>query len=111
MEDQRDHRRADPIEDRGHRRQSLESDVQRAERDHDHEVRQDERPSAGPGAPEAAADVRDPDADLDREWTRQRLADRDTLALVLGDPLPVADQLPLHLADEGDGAAEAEEAE
>src|SRR6266545_4051600 len=105
-------RRAVTVENVGDRGESLESDVKRPERRHDHKVRQDERPSARPRPPEATANVRDPDADLDRERTRQRLAYRDALAhLVLGEPPLVADQLALHLADEGDGAAEAEEAE
>jgi len=40
------------------------------------------------------------------------LTDGDALAhLLLGQPLPLADHLAFHLADERDGAAEAEEAE
>ena len=40
------------------------------------------------------------------------LADGDSLAqLLLGEPLLFANHLTLHLPDEGDGAAEAEEAE
>ena len=83
MQDQRDHRRADAVEDRRHRLQVAEIDVERAERGDDHEVRQDEGPAAGPGAPEAAAQIGDVDADLDRERPRQRLADRDGLAHLL----------------------------
>jgi len=60
----------------------------------------------------AAADVGNPDADLDREGSREGLTDGDALAhLLLGQPLPLADHLAFHLADERDGAAEAEEAE
>src|SRR4029077_6152941 len=76
----------------------------------DDEVGQDEGPAARPRAPEAPADVGDPDADLDGQGTRQRLADRDALAhLLLGQPLSLADQLPLPLAHEGDGPAESDE--
>ena len=68
--------------------------------------------STGPRTPEAAADVGNPDADLDREGSREGLTDGDALAhLLLGQPLPLADHLAFHLADERDGAAEAEEAE
>ena len=87
-------------------------DIQRAEHGHDDEVGQDEGPAAGPGAPEASADVRDPDAHLDGEGPREGLADRDPLAhLLFGEPLPLGHQLALHLPDERDGAAEAEETE
>src|SRR5439155_1441334 len=52
------------------------------------------------------------DADLDREGSRERLTDGDALThLLLGQPLPLADHLAFHLADERDRAAEAEQAE
>ena len=70
VEDQCDDGGTHAVEDRGHPRQPSEVDVERAERRDDDEVRQDERPAAGPGPPEAAADVRDPDADLDGEGAR-----------------------------------------
>ena len=58
------------------------------------------------------ADVRDPDADLDGERPRERLTHGDPLAhLILGEPLLVADELALHLTDEGDRAAETEQPE
>ena len=58
------------------------------------------------------ADVRDPDADLDCERTRERLAHSDAFAhLVFRQPLLLADQLALHLTDEGDRAAETEQPE
>src|SRR5207249_11142201 len=86
--------------------------VERAHGRDDDEVRQDERPSSGPGAPEAAPNVRDPDADLDRQRTRQRLADGDALAhLLFAEPPLVADQLALHLAHERDRTAEAKDTE
>ena len=58
------------------------------------------------------ADVRDPDADLDRERAGERLAHRDGLAhLFLGQPAALGDELALHLTDEGDRAAETEQPE
>src|SRR5205807_355190 len=83
---------------------AAEMDVERAQRGHDDEVRKDERPAAGPGPPEAAADVRDPDADLDRERAGQGLADGDPFAhLLLAEPFLFADHFALHLSDERDG--------
>ena len=102
----------DAVEDGGHRLQVAEIDVECAQRGHDDEVRQDEGPAAGPGAPEAAAQVGDVDADLNRERSGQRLADRDRLAhLLLGEPFAVVDQFAFHLADQRNRAAEAETAE
>src|SRR5437879_13894057 len=87
-------------------------DVERSQRGHDDEVREDERPAARPRPPEATTDVGDPDADLDRERTRQGLADRDPFPhLLLGEPFLFADHLALHLSDERDRTAEADEAE
>src|SRR5207244_950303 len=78
----------------------------------DQEVREDERPTAGPGPPEPAADVRDPDADLDGQWPGQRLTDGDALAhLLLRQPFLLAHQLAIHLANEGHGASESQDAE
>src|SRR5262245_59697640 len=112
MEDQRDDCRAHAVEDRSDRGQSLESNVQRRERRHDHKVGQDERPTSGPGPPEAAPKIRDPAPDLDGQRPWQRLAHRDALAhLVLGEPLLVAHELALHLPDERDGTSEAEKPE
>src|SRR5438876_308690 len=112
MQNERDHRGADAVEDRGDGRQPFEADVERPERGDDDEVRQDERPASGPRAPESAADVRDPDADLDGERSGEGLADRDPLAhLLFRQPLLLADELSFHLTDQCDGAAEAEEAE
>jgi len=65
-----------------------------------------------PRPPEAAADVRDPDADLDRERAGQGLADGDPFPhLLLREPFLFADHLALHLTDERDGTAKPEEAE
>src|SRR5262249_36733752 len=72
----------------------------------------DEGPAAGPGPPEAAAQIRDEDADLDREGAGEGLADRDPLAhLGLCQPSPLLDELPLHLAAQGHRAAESERAQ
>src|SRR5947208_2979855 len=110
MQNEGDHRRADPVEDRCHRWKALEPNVERAEGGDDDEVGQDKRPAAGPRPPKATADVRDPNANLDGERSRQGLTDGDALPhLVLSQPLPLADHLPLHLADERDGAPEAEQ--
>src|SRR5436309_13475193 len=87
-------------------------DVERAQRGHDDEVRKDERPAAGPGPPEAAADGRDPDADLDRERAGQGLADGDAFAhLLLREPYRSADHFALHLTDHRDGTAKRQAAE
>src|SRR5436309_10838636 len=88
VEDQGDDGGTHAVEDRGHPRQPSEVDVERAERRDDDEVRQDERPAAGPRAPEPPANVRDPDANLDGEGAGQRLAHRDALAhFLLREPL------------------------
>ena len=105
-------RRAHPIEDGGDRPQVAESDIERAEGGDDDEIRQDENPAAGPRAPEAASKIGNINADLDSERPGERLTDRDRLShLRLADPAAVVDQLALHLADEGDRSAKAEQAE
>src|SRR5207245_11601759 len=85
---------------------------ERAEHRDDDEVRQDERPTAGPGAPEPAPDVGDPDPDLDCERTGQRLADGDPFAhLFLRQPFLFAHELTFHLAHQGHAPPDAEHAE
>src|SRR2546428_4560105 len=112
MQDQRDDGGAHAVEDRGDPRQAAEVDVERAQRSHDDEVRENERPAARPRAPEAAAEVGEPDADLDGERARERLADRDALThFFLRHPALTAHHLALHLTHESDGTAETEEAE
>jgi len=87
-------------------------DVERAQRGDDDEVGQDERPAAGPGAPEPAAHIGDKDADLDRQRAGERLRDRDRVAhLFLSQPALLADQFLFHLADERHRAAETDRAE
>ena len=67
-------------------------------------------PAHAPQQP--ASKIRDIDADLNREWPGQRLTDRDRLAhLLLADPAAAVDQLALHLTDERDGSAKAEQTE
>jgi hypothetical protein len=100
MQNQRDHGRADAIENRGDRLEIAEMDVKRAERGDDHEVRKDKGPAADPRAPEAAAQVSDVDPDLNSQRPRQGLADGNGLTHLLPcEPAAVGDQLPLHLAD------------
>ena len=112
MQDERDDGGADAIEDAVHALQVAEMHKERAKRRHDQEIRQDEGPSACPGAPEAAAQIGDEDADLNGERPWQGLADGDRLAHLLArQPFPLADQFPFHLADKGDRAAEAHKAE
>ena len=93
----------------GHGPKVAEIDVEGPESCDDDEVRQDESPTPGPGAPEAATQVGDIDADLNGKRSRQGLANRDRLAhLLLGEPFAVVDQLTtLHLADQGNRAAKA----
>ena len=67
-------------------------------------------PAHAPQKPHAQ--VGDVDADLDGKRTRQRLADRDGFAhLLLGQPAALGDQFALHLADERDRPAKAEQAQ
>src|SRR5437763_3650688 len=95
-----------------HQRKTAEVHVERAEHGHDDEVREDERPPAGPRAPESATEIGDEDPDLDRERSGERLTHRDPLAhLVFREPLPLLNELSLHLTAEGDGPAEPERAE
>jgi hypothetical protein len=112
MQDERDDRRADAVEHCRHRLKVAQVDIERAQRGDDHEVGEDERPAAGPRAPEAAAQIGNIHADLDGERPRQRLADGDRLAhLLLGKPPAFGHELALHLADQCDRPAEPEHAE
>ncbi len=109
MQNEGDHRGAHSVEDRFYRGEAAKVDVKRAEHGDDDEVRQNEGPAACPRTPEAPANIGDPDADLDSQRPRERLTDRDAFAhLLLGQPLPLPDQFPLHLAHESDGTAEAD---
>jgi len=86
--------------------------VNRTERGDDQEIRQDERPTASPGAPKPAAHIGDENPDLNRQRSGERLRYRDGVAhLLLGQPALVADQLLFHLSDKRHGSAEADRAE
>src|SRR5438552_1053113 len=99
MQDERDNRGADAVEDRGDGLQGPEMNVERAERSHDHEVGKDERPTAGPSSPEATAEIGNVDTHLDREWPWQRLAQGNGFAhLFLCHPGALSDEFALHLA-------------
>src|SRR5690349_23129258 len=100
MEDQRDNRRADTVEDSRDWLEIAKIDVQSTESGDDHKVRKDESPAADPGAPKTAAQIGDIDSDLNGERSRQRLADRDGFAhLLFAEPATLGDELALHLAD------------
>src|SRR5579885_3701578 len=75
-------------------------------RDH-HEIRQDKGPAAGPGAPEAAAQIGDEDPDLDGERPRQGLADGDGVPhLLAAEPALLCYEFLLHQTDERHRPAE-----
>src|SRR6266852_2498563 len=112
MENQGDHGGTHAVEDRGQDGQAAEVNVKRAKRTHYDEVRQDERPSARPRSPEAAAQIGDENSDLDRERSRKRLAYRYAVAhLVATEPLSLLHELSLHLPTQCDWSAKADRAE
>ncbi len=87
-------------------------DVKGAERRDDHEIREDKGPTSGPRTPESGTQVRNIDADLDGERSRQGLADRDRFAhLLFGQPFALGHKLALHLTDKRHRSAEPEQAE
>src|ERR1700748_2722476 len=109
MQDQRDHGLSHAIEDASDGLQVAEIDIERTQRGDDDEVWQDESPSSGPCAPEAAAQIGDVDADLDRKRSGKRLADGNSLAhLLLRQPLLSVDEFALHLANQGHRPTEAQ---
>jgi len=84
--------------------------VQRTQSGNDQKIRQDERPAARPRPPEAAAQIRDEDAHLDRERSRQRLTYGDRFAhLLFAQPTALGDQFAFHLANQGHGSTKAEQ--
>jgi hypothetical protein len=110
MQDQGYDRRTHAVEHGGHRLQVAEVDVERAQCRDDDEIRENEGPAAGPSTPKTAAQIGGVNADLDRERSRQRLADGDPLAhLLFRQPFAVGDELALHLPDQRHRPAEAEE--
>ena len=112
MQNERDDSRAHAIEDAADALQVAEMHKQRTQRGDDQEVGKNESPAAGPGSPKAATQVGDKDADLNGKRPRQGLTDGHRLPhLVPRQPLAFANKLAFHLADQGDGSAEAHESE
>jgi len=112
MEDERDHCRTDAIEDRRHWLQVAQRHVKRTQGGDNDEIGQDERPSAGPCAPEAGPQIGRVDANLDGKRPRQGLADGDGFAhLLVGEPALLRHQLALHLTDQRHRPAEAQKAQ
>ena len=112
MKNERDDGRTHAVEDGCNRLQVAEIDIESAQGSYDDEVRQDEGPAAGPGAPEATAQVGNVDSHLNCERPGQRLTNRDRLAhLLLGEPFAVVDQFAFHLADQRNRAAKTEATE
>ncbi len=112
MQDEGDDGRADPIKDCRYCRQVAEVHIERAQRCHDHEIGKDERPAAGPRSPEAGAQIRDVNANLDREGAGQGLTDGDCFAhLFFREPLALGHELALHLADQRNRASEPKQSE
>src|SRR5262245_11697219 len=100
MEDERDDRRTDTVEDGGGWPETHEMNVQSRQRRDEDEVGKNERPAACPGAPEATAQIPDVHPDLNRERSGHRLAHRNGLAHpLLGQPAALGDELALHLTD------------
>src|SRR5262249_16563996 len=112
MEDQRDDCRADTVEDTGDRLQIAEIDIESAQSGNDHEVWKDESPAAYPGTPKTAAQVRNINSDLNRERSGQRLAYGNGFThLVFGEPATLGNEFTLHLADQRNRTAEAQQSE
>ncbi len=107
VQDERDDRRTHAIEHRGNRLEVAEVDVERTQGRYYYKIREDEGPSARPGTPGPSSQIGDINADLDRERSRQRLADRDRLAhLFFGEPFPFGDEFAFHLTDQSHWPAE-----
>lgn len=105
-DDQCDDSRADAVEDRADEREVAEVHEERAKRRHNDEVGQDKCPPAGSGAPEASAQIRNEDSNLDGQWSWERLTHRDTFAeFLFADPPALLDEPLLHLAGERGRAA------
>src|SRR6266849_3850901 len=92
MQDQCDDGGTYAIEDGGYRLQVAEIDIENAQCGDDDKVRKDESPATRPGSPKPATEIGNVDANLDRERSWKRLANRDRLThLLLGEPFPVID--------------------
>ena len=77
--DDGDHGRADPVERPLHPGEAAEADVDRGERQHHHERRQDEGEADERRAERAAADPAEVDRELRRERARGELRERQAL--------------------------------
>src|SRR5262249_45696393 len=107
MENQRDHCGADTIEDTGDRLEITKIDVESTQSGDNHKVRKDESPAAYPGAPKTATQIRNINCNLNGEWSGERLADRNGFThLFFGQPAPLGNKFPFHLADQRDGTPE-----
>lgn len=71
MQDQRDDRRADTVEDAGDRFEIAEINIESAQSGDDHKVRKDESPAADPSTPKATAQIRNINSDLNGERSRK----------------------------------------
>src|SRR5439155_16475585 len=99
-EDKGDNGRSYAVEDRGHRRQTAEVRVEGTQCRYNDKIRKDKRPTSSPCSPEASTQIRNIDSNLNRERTGHRLTDRDSFThLLLCKPLPLLNQLPLHLSN------------
>src|SRR5215470_10800676 len=112
MEDQRDDCRADTVEDTSDRFEIAKIDIESTQGGYDDKVRKDESPAAYPGTPKTAAQVRNINSDLNRERSGQRLAYSNGFThLVFGEPAALGNEFSLHLTDQCNGTAEAQQAE
>ena len=102
---------ADAVERRLHPGQPAEAHVEPADGQHHDERRQDERERDQGRAAHARVDVAQADRELRGQGPGRELRERQRLhVLVLGEPPAALHQVALHVADEGDRAAEAEAA-
>ncbi len=76
MQDQRDHRKADPVVDRGNELDVAHRGIDRAPGDDDQEIQQNEAVTIDLRAPESGATVGDVDADLNGQRSRLSSAAR-----------------------------------
>ena len=108
-DDDADHGRADPVEGRLHPGEPAVADIDHAE-GHRHQVgRQDEGEPDQRGAEDPRVDVAEADGQLGGQRSRRELGERQSLhVLVPGEPAPLLDQVPLHVADQRHRSPEAQ---
>src|SRR5439155_10298979 len=110
--DDRDHRSPDAVENALHPREPAVAEVERREREHHEERRQDEGDAHQRRPGHAGAHPSEVDRELRRERPRRELREGEPLDVVLPrDPAALVDEVALHVADERDRSAEAECAE